>query len=164
MARSAAKSWTSTVNMRCAATTSRVFRHNHLRDILGHAARGAIEKKNQITSQVPVNVTGHVSDYRTNRELRINRVERRELTNGNPPLAANVGLIIRLDSSCSSVGSIGDRQTLYRCRSLLVPRLLLHWPQETPGLPTLRFRPHPRRISDISLEPCPSNRNGHIDR
>src|SRR5579864_7142171 len=57
MARYAAKSWTSTVTMRFAATLAhrRVFRHNHLRDILGHAARGAglsavvIEKKNQIT-------------------------------------------------------------------------------------------------------------------
>jgi hypothetical protein len=49
----------------CHFGTSRVFRHNHLRDILGHAARGAglsavvIEKKNQITgtSKKPGDIT-----------------------------------------------------------------------------------------------------------
>ena len=49
----------------CHFGTSRVFRHNNLRDILGHAARGAglaavvIEKKNQITGsqQKPGDIT-----------------------------------------------------------------------------------------------------------
>jgi len=49
----------------CHYGTSRVFRHNNLRDILGHAARGAglaavvIEKKNQITgsNQKPGDIT-----------------------------------------------------------------------------------------------------------
>jgi hypothetical protein len=49
----------------CHYGTSRVFRHNNLRDILGHAAKGAglaavvIEKKNQITgsNQKPGDIT-----------------------------------------------------------------------------------------------------------